>query len=357
MVAFATEVGRMFLLRSEVQNAVDAGALAAALELRRNATAVDVAATAAQDYVQRNRAGSAVEIPDNLIDVEVGTWDSQTRLFTATNVSPNSVRVFARQNEPFFFARIFGMTTFDAPASAVASGGGAPLDIMMVLDLSGSMSSNGRIQALQNAAPTFVQVIEDFGGDDQIGVMGYGGKLEDFDADDDGNGIPYASAPAELYPANDTNVGVLEAALTNDFATLRTYILTSSNLIASKYGGGTPTGAGLRDGAHYLVNAPTARENVERVIVLMSDGHANKPSSNGDGYALDMASYAAGLDIKVYTISLGTSADEQLMEDIAAATGAVHFDATGSGEAELTAQLIDAFARIAAQIKRSQLVK
>ena len=36
MVAFAVEVGRMCILRSEVQNAVDAGALAAVLQLTEN---------------------------------------------------------------------------------------------------------------------------------------------------------------------------------------------------------------------------------------------------------------------------------------------------------------------------------
>ncbi len=358
MVAFATEVGRMFLLRSEVQNAVDSGALAAALELRKNATALDVAAAAAHEYVQLNRAGSAVEIPENAIDIEVGQWDSDTEVFTATNVSPNAVRVFARQTEPFFFAKIFGMTTFNAPASAVASGSGGPLDIMMVLDLSGSMNAEGRIQALQNAAPSFVEVIEAYGGDDQIGVMGYGMELEDFNPGEHGSGTPYSSATSSLYPAGDTNVGILEAALTNDFTNLANNVLTPSNLTAGRYPPGyTPTGAALRDGAHYLDNTPAAREGATKVIVLMSDGFANLPSGNGPGYSRDMAEYAAGLDIEVYTISLGNGADLDLMQDIADIGGGEHFDATGAGEDELTAALTDAFRRIATAIKRSQLVK
>ncbi len=52
-----------------------------------------------------------------------------------------------------------------------------------------------------------------------------------------------------------------------------------------------------------------ARDDVEKVIVLMSDGIANRPDNNGPGYAKEMAKYAAGLKIKVYTISLGNDAD------------------------------------------------
>jgi Mg-chelatase subunit ChlD len=92
------------------------------------------------------------------------------------------------------------------------------------------------------------------------------------------------------------------------------------------------------------------------VIVLMSDGHANKPNGNGPGYAREMAHYAAGLNIKVYTISLGNAADEDLMEDIAEITGAKHFTAGGSSS-ELPDKLKDAFRNVASDVKRTQLVK
>ena len=49
----------------------------------------------------------------------------------------------------------------------------------------------------------------------------------------------------------------------------------------------------------------------DKVMIVMSDGHANRPDGDGPGYALSMAAYANGLGIKVYTISLGDGADEQ----------------------------------------------
>jgi Mg-chelatase subunit ChlD len=126
---------------------------------------------------------------------------------------------------------------------------------------------------------------------------------------------------------------------------------------AGKYSGGTGIGAGIGDAAHYLTYSSEARPDAEKAIVLMTDGEANRPSANPAGYALTMASYAASLDITIYTISLGDAADVVLHQDIADITDGIHFDATGSGEATLTAGLTDAFGRAAAAIKRAKLVK
>jgi hypothetical protein len=150
-------------------------------------------------------------------------------------------------------------------------------------------------------------------------------------------------------------VAVLEAGLTDDFDALRSGALSASSLTANKYNGWTPIGAALRDSAHYL--HANARENVHKVIVLMSDGHANKPAGNGPGYARDMAQYAAALGIRVYTISLGNGADQGLMEDIATATGGLHFDAAGSGQAQLISKLTSVFKNVAGTIKRTQLLQ
>ncbi len=45
------------------------------------------------------------------------------------------------------------------------------------------------------------------------------------------------------------------------------------------------------------------------------------------------------------------------MNDIAVTTGGEHFDATGTGEAQLTQKLTAAFKEVATSIKRTQLVK
>lgn len=357
--AFALEIGRMYLVRSQLQGAVDAGALAASLRLRSDPADLEAAEAAAREFVRLNRVGWLVSVPEKAIDVEVGKWDADTRTFVATADDPDAVRVFARQDdEPLFFARVFDRSRFSVPRSAVAAGGSRPLDIVLVLDLSGSMGDEGRIEALRNAAPTFVDVIDETGDNDQIAVMGYGALPLKYNPVTLGhNGTLYLAAPAALKPVTDGEwVAVLEAGLTMNFGSLKGQALSMGALTAAKYiDGWTPTGAALRDAAHYLDN--NARDDVKRIIVLMSDGHANRPQGNGPGYALEMAEYADSLEIDVYTISLGNEADLDLMEEIAALAGGKHFDATGSGVDTLTKKLTDAFRAAALAIKRSELVQ
>lgn len=356
MVAFAVDVGRMYLARAQLQTAVDAGALAAGLQLRDDPDDVEAAIAAGEQFVQYNRVGTFVTVPAESITIQAGSWNEQTRTFLAGAAEPDAIEVNASvDHEPFFFGRLLGLDEFAVPRGAIAQGGGSPLDIAMTLDLSGSMASQGRIEALRDAAPTFVDVIEEVGDNDRIAVFGYGALPEKYDPAARGHsGVEYLIAPGSLYPADSDWVAVKEADLTDNFDYLRSSVLNSSTLIANKYNGWTPVGAALRDSAHYL--KANARDDVDKVIVLMSDGHANKPDRNGPGYAIDMAAYAAGLNIKVYTISLGNGADEDMMQRIADTTGAEHFIASGTGSS-LSSKLTQAFQHVANAIKKSQLVQ
>jgi len=357
MVAVAVDVGRMFLVRSQLQTAVDAGALAAGVTLRHDPNDIDAAVAAAQQFVQLNRVGWLVTVPEDAITIEAGDWDAATRTFTVSTVEPNAVRVAAAQRrEPLVFACVFGINSFSIPRHAIATSNAEKLDIMLVLDLSESMEDEGRIEALQTAAPEFVDFVEEVGGDDRIGVMGYGAQIGKYDPIKRGhNGAPYLNSPKSLFPSNDSWVGVLESNLTADFDRLRTRVLDTGSLLADKYNSYTPTGAAIRDAAHYL-NAQ-ARADVRRIMVLMSDGYANKPDGKGRSYALQMAQYAKGLEITIYTISLGKDADQKLMADIAAATGGAYFHAGGSDHATLSATLSTAFEDVVAAIRRTQLVQ
>lgn len=356
LTAFAVDLGIIFLERAQMQNAADSGAIAATLALANDPDDLVGAKAEAEKFIRLNRVGMMVTVPEDAIVADIGKWDDEAGVFSATTDEPNAVRVTARQsNERFFFGQIFGQTVFGVPGQAVASGNGSPLDIMMVLDLSGSMEDEGRIEALQNSAPTFVDVIEELGGADRIGVMGLSADPSGYDPVDEGHaGSLYMAAGT---PSDDHHVGVLEANLTGNFDDLRSNALSSNTLEAWRYTGWTGTGAAIRDAAHYLAHVSYARENAIRVIVLMSDGDANKPRNNGPSYARQMATYAAGLDVIIYTISLGNDAKLDLMQDIADTTGGEHFDATGSGESQLTSKLTEAFEKAARAAKRTTLVQ
>ncbi len=360
MAAFAIDLARVQLVRSQLQSAVDAGALAGGLQLKRDPEDSDAARAAAEQFIQLNQVGFSGNVVSGAIDVEIGQWNSDTMQFLQTDEHPYSVRVFARkENEQYSFAQIFGRTTFSIPRQAVASVPTKPLDIIMVLDLSGSMGSEGRIEALRAASPEFVSTLQKADKQDYVGVMCYGVEKDEYAPADYGyTGVVYTASPASLFPdpskAATDWAGVLEAPLTDDYDWVINNALSSAALQSNKYGGGTPIGAAIRDGAHY-VNANN-REDIDKLMVLMSDGHANKPSEDGAGYALQMAAYAANLGVKIHTISLGDSADEWLMTEIASATGGRHFDASGSGSV-LTTRLKNAYRGIANDINRTTMVQ
>jgi len=97
-----------------------------------------------------------------------------------------------------------------------------------------------------------------------------------------------------------------------------------------------------------------------RLIVLLSDGQANWLGTYNPAAAKTAAlaqAKAAGLqDMRIITISLGSEADTDLMQEIADLTGGVHFVIPGGGSvADYADDLNEVFAQIAAH-RRLRLV-
>jgi Flp pilus assembly protein TadG len=148
VAALAVDLGYLYVVRNELQNAADAGALAGARVLYNdNGTLVNEGANqVAYDAATANRSDNApVEVnwtSGNTGDIERGHWRFATRTFTPNasttpvdlwNVSwdeldanenfINAIRVVARrQTNPvgLFFARIFGQQDARLSATAVA---------------------------------------------------------------------------------------------------------------------------------------------------------------------------------------------------------------------------------------------
>lgn len=112
----------------------------------------------------------------------------------------------------------------------------------------------------------------------------------------------------------------------------------------------TNIGGGLARAISEL-QSTRARDNADKIIVLMSDGVANVDENGnylGDGsqaahdYAIDQAQEAADLGFQIYTISVGYNVDRELLQDIAAIASGQEFYASGSPE-EYTEQLEEIF--------------
>lgn len=137
MAAMGIDVGYMMVVKTQLQVAADAGALAAgnSLHLSRE----EVVAVAKQYATEHNAGGRAIQQGETV--VEIGVWDADASRFSATAGIGNAVRVTAtRGGEALFFARVLGADAFSAEASAIAMAN--PKDIALVIDLSGSMNDD-----------------------------------------------------------------------------------------------------------------------------------------------------------------------------------------------------------------------
>jgi Flp pilus assembly protein TadG len=165
MVAFAVDIGYMGMVKTELQSAADASALAAAGASNQSRSGM---VQVAQSFAQYHQLGArAVQL--NSEDVQFGTWDVSSRTFTPVSSGDlgSAVKVTVRAdtssggNAPLFFGHVLGAESKAMQASAVAMVN--PRDIAFVVDLSGSMnfdSSPGQSSANTN----FIKdVYTDFG--------------------------------------------------------------------------------------------------------------------------------------------------------------------------------------------------
>jgi len=157
VLALAIDLSHLYVVRNELQNAADAGALAGArflyndygTEINEGANLIAYNAAIANKAIAQSDGAIAVDVnwepgqnEGDGIDVQRGHWRFSNRTFTANNsllpvdlwgVSEaaldanedfiNAVRVVARREAhpaASFFARIFGYTDFELSAEAVS---------------------------------------------------------------------------------------------------------------------------------------------------------------------------------------------------------------------------------------------
>jgi hypothetical protein len=153
MLAFSLDIGVLMVTRTQLQAAADSAAMAAGGVL--GVPGQNSVATAQQFAGYHKAGGATVSLAS--ADVANGTWNSTTRTFTPTGGTvSNAVKVTARTSSTsggnkLFFARIFGKSTQNMSASAIAMGN--PRDICFVVDLSGSM--NDDTSTGYGASPTY----------------------------------------------------------------------------------------------------------------------------------------------------------------------------------------------------------
>src|SRR5262245_13239966 len=150
MVGFAVDAGHAYLVQRQLQSGVDAAALAGAQELPDAGMATTVAKLYGPDA-----KNPPTSIDNAQTSVEMKCVKSAPGCSSQFGTY-NAVQVSATSSVRTFFARVIGIDSIDVDAKATACSpcSAKPLDIMVVLDRTGSMcdvSANGKCRDMTNA--------------------------------------------------------------------------------------------------------------------------------------------------------------------------------------------------------------
>ncbi len=265
--ALVVDVGRAYLIKRHLQASADAAATAGALELPDQAAAE----TFAENYSGRDGARND---NDKLPAV---TTNVTTKCLSFAPCSPvNTVVVEQTTKVPTLFARVLGIDEFTISAKATACSpcSSRPLDIMLVLDRTGSMcqDSNGNSQSgcpdLQNARAGLLEFVHYM--DPAMHKIG----LTVFPpATSSGNRCN--TPDQDNYNSTSAVYNVVQ--LSNDYKS-GDNLNTASRLVSTincQKGGGTTAYAHAIEHAQSELNSSRARPGVQNVIIMFSDGAAN----------------------------------------------------------------------------------
>jgi hypothetical protein len=349
-VAFVIDISRLYHARQVLQNAVDLGALAGAQEL----PAADAATGTAAETIARRVAianapqlGSTAtltvsfrcivgdrdqnQIPDAgevpfICGPSSGTWSASSWTFKGSRASHvcnpfagdkcNTIRLQTSEDVDYYFAPVIGIDEGNTGAVSASSCKGAcgaatsPLDIVMVLDRTGSMTP-ADITNLKNAA---LSVLSFYDSSQQwVGVVA----------------LPYGQPSnkclvnnPQLYPDSnyaDWQVTPLSNNYTRPDGTLNTSsrIVQDINCLARA---GSPTvrvdGVDRTSAGHTNLGDPLdaardmlrlqGRAEVPDVIIFETDGQANQPYGYQPcGYLNGKANIAKAAGQTIFSIAFG----------------------------------------------------
>lgn len=160
MLAMSIDTGYMYTMQTQLDRSVDAAALAGAGAL---IDGTDAANESVIEYLVRNPVGEPTTIvtDDELValtarflndhaedlQIDWGDWNHQENVFVPSQALPSAISVeMTYPNLPFFFGRALGKDTFAISSHAIAMY--QPRDIMVVLDLSGSMNDDSELKSI-----------------------------------------------------------------------------------------------------------------------------------------------------------------------------------------------------------------
>jgi Flp pilus assembly protein TadG len=156
----AVDFGRAALAKSELQTALDSSVLAAARQSTQSAVQA-----AGEKYFAASLQGASL----------VSSVSTPVFSLTGTTVSSTvSTRIETT------LLKVAGYPSMDISVRSAADAGGKGMELMLVVDVSGSMGDNGKIAALRTAATQLVDAIygaEEIRTDTWIGITPFSGRV------------------------------------------------------------------------------------------------------------------------------------------------------------------------------------
>lgn len=149
---------RGYVTRSRLSRAVDAAALGGARTLRRGQDAADARA--------RSMAAANGVVPGSNVSLAIS--------FGTNAEAERTITVTATETIPTMFMRVLGQDNLTVTSRAVAAV--TPMDMVLVLDQSGSLTTEGAFDELQAAAKDFVGRFSD--DIDQVGLVSFQVRAE-----------------------------------------------------------------------------------------------------------------------------------------------------------------------------------
>ena len=205
LLALSIDLGYVYTTQSQLDRSVDAAALAGASQLSEGPEA---AQDKILEYLVRNPIGShEVAVDENLLEtrkseflvehaedleIQSGRWNALTRSFEPGESPYSAIQVsMTYPRQPLFFGRVLGRNQFQVHRSSVATY--QPRDIMLALDLSGSMNDDSEFGAIGHLGQVAVDLnLEQIWyemGSPVYGNMGF---------EPDWVTVPYISVPAAV---------------------------------------------------------------------------------------------------------------------------------------------------------------
>jgi hypothetical protein len=283
-------------------------------------------------------------VPSGNVSEQVSVDCEQQDGFDCTNGYANTVTVNETAQTPTYLLKLLGFSTITLKAHAQACSpcGGVPLDVMIVLDRTGSMGDNNKLPQAKDGIMEFLSTMDPSMDNVGLAVLP--------PAPSPGQGCtsvsPYftRSAPGGTYDL--ANPGYVVVPLGNDYASSIGNLNQGSALVSTVncvQAGGNTAYAEAIDAA-YAELQKDGRPDAQKAIVILSDGAANVgPSSlpttspyltDPCGQGVTSAGIAKANKVLVYSIAYTAQGDSCWASPGATVNGSVVTNAQFSKVAE-----------------------